>query len=274
MSDFNTSLLREKIIITFLDNDTDEPIIIRSNRVHLQLVKGKNIEQIVVRGQNMSDSLRMAAWTIDEHYKRGFSITSEDDWDYMWSKTVSKYGKEFNADKNWVAVYINGKSVYQAGKLPFVDIVEKCAMTNFEDYDDAINILEVAFKKLGKKVKIEHLVNVALNLTDNNKITRTSIIRRKSGNDNTMTFTASGGKVRNGRILRCMMAAANLLEIVNIVRLMKIHDNSIMTQSPISDKQYFASRLRKMQLIRAINKFERVYNVQYRPDKSNFIDGI
>ena len=278
MADFITSLLREKIVIYFIDGDienTQEPVVIRSNRVHLQLLKNKVLEKVVVRGQNMSDTLRMSAFIIDEQYKKGF-LTSlkEDDWNYIWDKTLSKYSKEYNADKNWVAVYVDGKALYQTSKSPFVDVVEQCAFTNFEHYDDAIEVLEMAFTKLGKKVDINHSVNIALNLTDNGKLTRTSIIRRKDGVDSTLVFSASGGKVKQGRILRCMMTAANLLELVNITRLIKIHDSSFTTPSPIDDKQYVAARMRKMQLIRAVNKFEKVYNVQYRPEKMNFFEGF
>ena len=126
MSDFVTSLVREKIV--FLPQEAEggdgEPTVIRSNRIYLRLVKGDVTDNVVIRAQNMADTLRMAARVVEDHMWKGPFKTRKPPWGSMWQQAVSLYGAHFNAENNWVAVYIDGKNVYETTKSPFTDVVD------------------------------------------------------------------------------------------------------------------------------------------------------
>ncbi len=281
MSDFSASLVRERIIIVLKEDDpiySGNTIVIRSNRMYLKLGDDKLTEKIVVRGQNMGDTLRMAGWIMDDHYRHGNLSNRKVKWDDLWSKSVSDYGKQYNKDNNWVAVYINGKPIYQTNKSPFIDIVEQCALMTLDNYDETMNVAETFLDKVGKTAQIEHSANIAATFTDTEELTRSGIMNRSGSNKHTFTFSTSGGKIRVGRILRCFMTAANFLDAINIVLFIKETqekiDSGAITGHCDEAKQSFAAIKRRNELLRNINNFEKAYEVNYRPEKPNFFENI
>ena len=75
MDDFNTALIREKII--FVDEESgkeakaDGHSVVRSNRIFLKLEKDGKSEKVVVRAQNMHTTLRVAGKIMQEFYRKG-----------------------------------------------------------------------------------------------------------------------------------------------------------------------------------------------------------
>src|SRR5690348_5788574 len=99
MEEFNTSLVREKII--FVDDASvgaggtpKEPVVIRSNRIFLRLGATPAVtEKIVIRAQNMHSTLRLAAKVLHGYYSEGSILvrTMPFDWTAQWDAVLCDY---------------------------------------------------------------------------------------------------------------------------------------------------------------------------------------
>src|SRR4051794_18229387 len=114
MEEFNTSLVREKIIFSeggIGEGDAKEPVVIRSNRIYLKLDSVGHSEKIVIRAQNMHTTLRVAAKILSSFYSDGplMGRATPIRWESQWEESVSTYEREYNTHL-WGAIYVNGKS--------------------------------------------------------------------------------------------------------------------------------------------------------------------
>jgi len=280
MASFSTSLVREKIVVVMQDKspETAKPVVIRSNRVHLRLTRNKITENIVVRAQNMPDTLRMAGVLMDEYYRKGPFQGKDITWENFWWETVSDYGRVYNGNQNWVAVYIDGESVFETTSSPFVDVVEQCALVTLDNYDKSMEVAEMALDKLGKTAQIEHSANVATVLKDNGTSTRVGVMQRSADSSKTFHFTAEGGRTRRGRISRCLFASASFLENIDLEIFIRnterqIEKGELGIHAEKAVKCQAAVR-RRTDLLRYINSFEKDYTVQYRPEKPDFFKDV
>lgn len=275
MEDFNTSLVREKIIFTDGSPDTGggakDPVTIRSNRIFLRLGIPPITEKVVIRAQNMHSTLRLAAKVLYSYRHSGLLLDRNVafDWQDHWNGVLSDYEKEYSPDV-WAAVYINGKSVFKTMTSPFVDVIEKCALLTIDNYDATMEVTENALKQIGHAVQINHSSNVATTFADDGDVMRCGIIHRSSSRDTTFSFTASGGE-RHNRIVQCMGIVAAYLELFNLrftIQTLqgKIRRGQVMKASPES-VQIRAAIARQGGINKAIASFEEIYQVKYRPEK-------
>ncbi len=288
MQVFSTSLVREKIVfidsgkdvdILADDDDGAGPTIIRSNRVFLKLQQGGKTEKIVVRGQNMHGTLRMAAKVYAQFGKGGVFVGREVpfDWQDHWDQTVSAYEKEYNPS-NWIAVYINGKPVFKTLTSPFVDVVEQCALLTLENYDGTMGVAEHVLKEVGKAMRIQHFSNVAAVFSEEEKnAIRCGIVHRSDIRDTTFNFSVTGGEKEN-RIIQSLSATAAFLESFNLTFVIRgararLKAKEIDLQSPES-KQARAAEARQGTLSRQVKTFEETYNVKYRPEKPDLFSNL
>jgi hypothetical protein len=275
MEDFNTSLVREKIVMTADGDSPDKaPVVIRSNRIFLLLGEGAGAEKVVVRAQNMHTTLRIAAKVLGSFYADGpLSPRSASlNWEEQWRESLSSYEHEFNP-KNWCAIYINGKSVFKTMTSPFVDVIEKCALLTLDNYDSTMGVTETALKKVGHAMRISHASSVAATFSDNGASMRCGIIHRTDKKDTAFSFTASKGQPET-RIVQSFGAAAAYLEAFNLrfmIHLLrdKIRMGEAKKVSP-ENSQIRAAIVRQGAINRAIHSFEDMYDVKYRPDKPDF----
>jgi hypothetical protein len=278
MDEFNTSLVREKIIFTEGEigeaNDEKEPVIIRSNRLFLKLGKGSDIAKIVIRAQNMHTTLRIAAKILQGYYRDGPLLVQHGagNWEKQWEDSLSHYEKDYNPGI-WCAIYINGKSVFKTITSPFVDVIEKCALLTIDNYDATMEVTEDALKQIGHARRINHSSNVAAVFTDVGDSMRCGIIHRSDKKDVAFNFTASGGD-QHTRILQSMGAAAAFLEAFNLRFTIKnlrhkIKSGEVKTVST-ENSQIRAAIVRQGAINKAIRSFEEIYDVKYRPSKPDF----
>ena len=280
MEDFNTSLVREKIV--FIDDavtpDIDDleegPNVVRSNRIFLKLGETGSFEKIVVRAQNMHTTLRMASKVLADYFKNGplAQRAASFDWDEHWAAMLSNYEREFNP-YNWSAVYINGKPVFRTKTSPFVDVVEQCALLTVDNYDATMKVAQGALKKVGKAMRIKHSTSVAAVLTDNGEQMRCGFLYRADGNDLAFNFSASGGEMP-GRVVQSTGIAAALLEALNLRYITKklqekLGETSGM-KSTAEANQLRGATGRLVALDKGISSFEELYDVRYRPEKPVF----
>jgi len=281
MEDFNTSLVREKIIFTggeIGEGVEKEPIVIRSNRIFLRLGQTGDTEKIVIRAQNMHTTLRIAAKVLHAYYNGGPLLSRGEpfDWEALWDQSRSAYEKDFNPQL-WCALYINGKSIFKTMTSPFVDVIEKCALLTLDNYDTTMGVTESALKQIGHAMRINHNSNVAAVFTDNGDSMRCGIIHRSDKKDVAFNFTAVNGQQQT-RIVQSFGATAAYLEAFNlrfVIHMLrnKIRMGEAKTVSP-ENNQIRAAITRQSAISRAILSFEEVYDVKYRPAKPDFFSEI
>ena len=272
MSAFQTSLIREKIVIIDADADGDEPISVRSNRILLPLVKDGVLEKIVIRGQNMASTLRMAGILFISFYRGGAFMERQSpyNWEKSWQKVNTDYENEHNPN-NWMSIYINGQKVFHTMTSPFVDIVEKCALATPDDYDGTIEFAEYALRELGRNVTMQHYTNVGVVVTDRNKETKCGIIYRQI-NQNDMIFNVrlSGGDTRTARLVRAFEISAAFVEAINLKYIMMMMERNKVKGS---DAKFRDAKWRQAELNRFIINAEQEYKMLYRPERPElFID--
>ncbi|MCB9996583.1 MAG: hypothetical protein H6869_09125 [Rhodospirillales bacterium] len=283
MSEFNTSLLREKFVIHDAmpsELTGDETITALSNRMKVKLVSKDRItsETYVVRAQNMHTTVRLAAQMVKDFYDYG-SLTERPDpfrWDKAYTSITKGYEEQYNPQR-WVAVYQGGRSVFEDGpgeRHPFLDIVEQCDARNKGDYEKAMEIAKDAFKQAGKLVNIEHDSNVALIMKVTEQEGKCGVILRGPNKTTTFNMTAHAKKGRPVRPSQCLTAAAAFLEGIQLAFLIgmskqKLRYELIAHASDEAQKAEAASH-KVGRLNSAISQFENMLNVSYRPDRPNF----
>lgn len=276
MDDFNTALIREKII--FVDeNGTPAAIadghnVIRSNRMFLKLERDGRSEKIVIRAQNMHTTLRLAAKVMQEYYRAGLFLQRgiKPEWQEIWQSLQSPYEREYNP-YNWGAIYINGTAVFKTKHSTFVDIVEKCAQLTVDNYDATMEVAQGALKQVGKSVQISHSTTVAAVFTGEEKNLRVAIIQRQKGKDVAFNFTAAGGDSSH-RTVQTLLVAAALIESINLKHVCEgINEKMIKKKAGSAEAaQLRAATARLLALDKVISDLEQVYDVRYRPEKPVF----
>jgi hypothetical protein len=281
MEDFNSSLVREKIIFTegeVGEATEKEPVVIRSNRIFLKLGQAPDVERVVIRAQNMHTTLRIAAKILYGYYNGGPLLArgTPFNWEDQWQESLSGYEKEYNAEI-WSAIYINGKSVFKTRTSPFVDVIEKCALLTLDNYDTTMGVTESALKQIGHAMRINHSSSVAAVFTDSGESMRCGIIHRTDKKDMAFNFTAVNGQ-QSTRIVQSFGATAAYLEAFNLRFMIHMLRNRIRMGeakkvSP-ENSQIRAAITRQGAINRAIRSFEDVYDVKYRPAKPDFFSEV
>lgn len=277
MDDFNTALIREKIV--FVDEKggpatSDGHNIVRSNRIFLKLAMEEGdkeyTEKVVVRAQNMHTTLRLAGRVMQEFYRAGMLLGRRINWEDVWQSLQSNYEREYNP-YNWGAIYANGQPLFKTKQSTFVDIIEKCAQLTVENYDASMQVTQGALKSLGKSVQINHSTTVAAVFTDTGEHLRVGIILRQAGKDSTFNITAAGGEP-NSRVVQTLGIAATLLEAINLRHIIDgIEAKAGTKKAGASDAaQLRNATARLVSLDKSITDFEELYEVRYRPEKPVF----
>lgn len=286
MTEFNTTLLREKFVIRDAMAGKDgyrhdsEPVIALSNRMSLPLVSkdGETRETIVVRAQNMHSCARMAARIVQEFQETGPIIKRKTpfDWKFAWLSITKGYEARFNPNR-WVAIYHKGRVIYEDGEQkrhPFLDIIEQCETRNPDNYERAVSVAEDAFRQAGKVVTIEHDSNIALVLNSSAAETRCGVIVRGPSRTMTFNFIAKPRAGRPVRISQCISVSAAFLEGIQLAFQAGFIKQKLAYEL-IEPGSLEAERGREAsgklgRLNGAIQQFENLSDVIYRPERPDF----
>lgn len=271
--EFNTSLIREKIIISdeSVMMSQKEPVALMSNRVALPLGR----EVLVVRGQNMHCTLRFAAKLVREYRKTG-PVTPHAatyDWDGVWAETLSTYERRYNK-RNWISVFSQGHTLFTTQDNAYMEVIEQCDHVSGEEYDAAIGLAEKAFAKAGKPVEISQHATVACVVNAEPAAVRCGIIHRAPDKTTTFNFVTTAG---NSEPLpdHCMTTAANYLEAINLAFIVSnlIHQSAGEEDAKKTEHRQDAGR-RLGRIRQEIENFEDMVKVRYRPEKPDFFRGM
>lgn len=281
MRDFNATLVREKISLTEPATDAGAPVestVIRNNRMVLALGDRLSDETVVVRGQHMHTTLRLASKIIYSHDKNGsFRHRAEPyDWPALWDLLLTAHDRKHHPD-SWAAVYINGKPVFETAAKPLLNVIEKCAHERGGDYEAAVQDAAALLRAHGKPGGIEATEKVAAALSDNGQILRCGIINRADGRSSMFNFTATGGEGMT-RLVQGAAAAAAFLEAIDIRHQMRViqrglREGRLMRASPEMGR-YNALMPRLNDLYKFLSAFESHFDVKYRPERPDVFNII
>lgn len=283
MQEFNTSLVREKFVITDVDGpETADrtPIVALSNRMAIPLESADVDlkEHLIIRAQNMHTCVRLAAHLTRDFQENGPILTRAKpyDWEFAYISITKGFEKKWNPQR-WIAVYARGRLIYEAGegmRHPFLDIIEQCDARNKGDYEQSIVIARDAFRQAGRAVKIEHDTNVGLIVNIRPGEGKCGIMIRSGGRPTTLNFTAKAKAGRAVKPSQCLSAAAAFLEGVQMAYIVgmtrkKLQFDLIETFSP--DAKQGEEAAQKLARLRgAIDQFENLLEVSYRPGRPDF----
>lgn len=282
MSEFSASLIREKFVIHDAmpaDMTDNEPIIALSNRMKIPLIEEDGTSEVfVIRAQNMHTTARFAAQIAKDFADYGPLMIRKTPFD--WAAAYDAITKGYESDWNpyrWVAVYHNGRVVFEGGegrRHLFLDIIEQCDARNRDDYEKSMAIAKDAFKQAGRLVNIEHDANVALVMKVTPNEGKCGIILRGPNKTTTFNLTAHPKGGSSVKPSQCLTAGAAFLEGIQLAFLVgltrqKVRYDLIAGSSDEARKGDAASK-KLGRLNTAINQFESLLNVSYRPDRPNF----
>lgn len=281
MTDFNTSLLREKFVIRDrLNDDEVEAVTALSNRIVAPMIdrRGDIQETFVIRGHNMHTTVRLAAKLVQSFHDGGKIMYEPDfNWERVWRAVTDGFEKDYNPNC-WGAVYFEGKCVFKAGEYhPFLDIIEKFDALQKDDYERSINLAEKAFQDAGKLVTIQHDTNVALVVSINPLLAKCGVILRGAGQTTTFNFTAK--EYRNNKIKtsQCLSVAAAYLEGIQLafaVGMGKRKMHHEIMEDDLERKKTYDGEKRLSRLNHAIAQFDHTHDVNYRPERPDLFKKV
>ncbi|MEM6780236.1 MAG: hypothetical protein AAF569_00060 [Pseudomonadota bacterium] len=282
--EFNSSLVREKFVISAtqkLENEDD--VVALSNRMVVAMYSERTGEResFVVRAQNMHSCVRFAAMIVKEFQDSGPIMVRRRKfyWQDLWQEVIKGYERDWNPDI-WGVVYHKGRIVFEEGEHhAFLDIIEQCDAANNGKYKESIEFAEEAFKKAGKDVHIEYDSNIALVVAFKSDEAKCGVILRSANRTTTFNFTAK--KKPNGssvRVSQSLTVSAAFLEGIQLAFQAGMYNKKkaykLIEQYSDDDRKGKRTVERVGSLNRAINKYEMLYDVTYRPERPNFSKAI
>lgn len=282
--EFNSSLVREKFVITSTPKlDDEDEVIALSNRMVVAMVSDKTAERetFVVRAQNMHSCVRLAALIINEFAHAGPIMTRRSNfyWQDVWKEVVKGYEREWNPHI-WGVIYHKGRVVFQDGEHhPFLDIIEQCDAVGNGEYAESIKFAEDAFSKAGKNVTIDYDSNVALVVGFKSDEAKCGVILRSANRTTTFNFTAKQKKTGSPvRISQSLTVSAAFLEGIQLAFQAGMYNKkkayNLIEKYSDDDRKGQRTVERVGSLNRAINQYEMLYDVTYRPERPNFTKAI
>jgi len=273
----NTSLLRERFVLAET-GFREDPMIALSNRILLPLnsKNGQMNERLVVRAHSMHMALRMAARLTQEFYNLGPLVNRQVqlDWHQIWNDITTTF-ERLHVPETWVCVYHHGQIVFQDGDHhPFLDVIEKCDVKNRAEYYNAVKIAEDTFLEKGKVVEIEHDINIAAVIGVMEKQARCGLILRSP--KQTTTFNYAMRSVEKDIAPHAALdLAADFMEGIQLAVTAGLTErrrqSGMLSQTSPMVKKMKASHNRIGKLSKAIEAYNNMYDVRYRPEQPDFL---
>lgn len=239
---------------------------------------GTPAEFFVIRSQTMHCALRMGSRILKSFLELGpvAGRAVPFKWADAWDDVVSHHERLYNP-KIWCTVYKDGQIVFDQGEPhPFLNIIEQCDRLNRENYEETIKIAEDAFRKLGKRVRINHNLMIGLLLHFTKKEARCGLISRGAERKGTFNCTITPKEKNPLNMVHCLEVCADYLEAIQlsfeIGASHQNHEAGRLGHSEKKEMQYkmkqAEERIRRIEA--SITSFESLYNVRYRPEKPAF----
>jgi len=285
MTEFGTiTLYREKSVVHRAEDLNDDDggavppaMILRSNRITIPVKTAMTTIPVVVRGQNIPGTIRMAAVVVDEIRRDTNALTDPDatDWESLWRRKVSKFEADYNT-QNWVSVHFNGETVFMGGEgRDGIAEVESIAMG--DEVTEAI-VNEAAGNVLGalEDLTVEHDSQTAFVFTPGAAHHRAAILERRDRKTGAFTVTAHHPTPQKPvRLSHFISFCADMAEALThkafLDRVQELIAENALATSNITPALTQATRNRRRDLTEAISNFEEANKVSYRPERPSFM---
>jgi len=277
------TLYREKSVVHRVeelneDEDGAAPpaLIMRSNRITIPVKTKVNTIMVVVRGQNIPGTMRMASVVVDEIRRDANVLQDADatDWDSLWRRKVSKFENDYNR-QNWVSVHIAGHTVFMGGEGR-EGIAEVEALAGGEEVTEAL-ITEAAANVLGalEDLMVEHDSQTAIVFTPGAAYHRAAILERRDRKTGAFSVSAHHPTPQKPvRLSHFVSFCADMAEALThksfLDRVQELIAENALSGTNITPALTQATRNRRRELIDQIENFEEVNKVSYRPERPNF----
>jgi hypothetical protein len=277
------TLYREKSVVHRVEelNDDDggaapPAMILRSNRVMIPIKTKMSTIPVVVRGQNIPGTMRMAAVVVDEIRRDANSLTDPDatDWESLWRRKISKYESDYMRQA-WVSVHFNGETVFMGGEGRD-GIAEVEAIALGEEVTEAM-VNEAAGNVLGalEDLMVEHDSQTAFVFTPGAQYHRAAILERRDRKTGAFSISVHHPSPQKPvRLSHFISFSADIAEALThkafLDRVQELIAENALASSNITPALTQATRNRRRDLTDAIGNFEEVNKVSYRPERPSF----
>ena len=196
-------------------------------------------------------------------------------WEGVWKRTLSTYEQEFNGDKLWGLLYIDGMPVFKTHKKRIADIIEKCAAANHQRYEYNAAFVEYVLREFGWKAKVVHENSIAGMLMKDQKTIKGSINPRLGIDSSVFSYKMTGDILDIDRVYAAFCLEAIFLEAGNLCY--QINEWGPMVESKkISPRNLRARQLHRAKqhlqlLAREVRAIEGTYTIVYRPERPGFL---
>ena len=256
----------------------DAKTALRGSTLHAisQVKTAVSTVMVVVRGQNIPGTMRMASVVIDEIRRDANALKDPDaiDWDSLWRRKTSKYENDYNR-QNWVSVHIAGETVFMGGEGRD-GIAEVEAIPVGEEVTEAI-VTEAAANVLGalEDLMVEHDSQTAVVFTPGPAHHRAAILERRDRKTGAFSISVHhptpSKPVRLSHFVSfCADVAEALTHKAFLDRVQELLAENALSTSNITPALTQATRNRRRELIEQIDNFEQVNKVSYRPERPTF----
>ena len=277
------TLYREKSVVHKVEelNEDDggnapPALTMRSNRITIPVKTAESTIMIVVRGQNIPGTMRMAAIVVDEVRREANVLKEPDavDWERLWRRKVSKYENDYNR-QNWVSVHIAGETVFMGGEGRD-GIAEVEALAVGEEVTDAI-VSEAASTVLGalEDLVVEHDSQTAIVFTPSPTGYRGAILERRDRKTGAFSVSVQHPTPQKPvRLSHFLSYCADIAEALThksfLDRVQELIAENALSTSNITPALTQATRNRRRELVDQIGNFEEANKVGFRPERPNF----
>ena len=281
------TLYREKSIVHQLqsglgDDGEDEarqaPVLsLRSNRITIPVKTKMATIPVVVRGQNIPGTMRMAAVVVDEIRRdpNALQDPKDVDWETFWRRKISKYESDYMREA-WVSVHVGGTLAFSSedGHEAIAEI-ESLAMG--ADVTDAL-VQEAAANVLGalEDLAVEHDSQTAFVFSSLPTYLRAAILERRDRKTGSYAIAVyHPTPQRPVRLAAVIGFAADMAETLThksfIDRVQDMIASNQLGETNITPALIQATRNRRKELIGQIEDFEHANKLVYRPERPNLI---
>jgi len=230
---------------------------------------------VVVRGQNVAGTLRMAA-LVTERFLRDPELFDPKnayppDWADLWAHKTSTYEKTFNRN-NWVSIHVGGQTAFTTRDSNHIKAIERLA----EGADLDESMLRTAtcgmFGDLTPQdVVVQHESQTAVVVTHFSEYIRAAVLERKGGRTGSFSVSVRHTPQRKARPHAVMNFSADIIESYNLRQFLQRapegSDSSAPEMSAGLHQQIASATARRKQLKQYIEGFERANKIQYRPER-------
>jgi hypothetical protein len=277
------TLYREKSVVHRVEelNDDDggavpPALILRSNRVMIPIKTKMATVPVVVRGQNIPGTMRMAAVVVDEIRRDANALADPDatDWESLWRRKISKYESDYMRQA-WVSVHFNGDTVFMGGEGRD-GIAEVEAIALGEEVTEAM-VNEAAGNVLGalEDLMVEHDSQTAIVFTPGAQYHRAAILERRDRKTGAFSVSVHHPSPQKPvRLSQFISFCADMAEALThksfLDRVQELIAENALASTNITPALTQATRNRRRDLTDAIANFEEVNKVVYRPERPTF----